>query len=97
MLVTFTCKEYENITMFGDIATKLIKMMGHSGTTPGAIKGEDVAEALNNLEKALGKKSPETNAEDAEGEPVVSLRNRAIPLLNMLKKAAANKADIMWK
>jgi hypothetical protein len=30
MLVTFTTKAYANITMFGDVAVTLLKMMGHS-------------------------------------------------------------------
>lgn len=97
MLVTFTCKEYENITMFGDIAKKLIMMMGHSGTIPGAIKAEDVPEALSKLEQALGKHKSTPQTEDKDEEPVVSIDHRALPLLNMLKKASEKKADIMWQ
>ncbi len=37
MLVTFTCKAYADITMFGDIALGMLRMMGHSETVPGAI------------------------------------------------------------
>ena len=32
MLATFTTKAYANITMFGDVAVTLLKMIGHSGT-----------------------------------------------------------------
>lgn len=46
MLVTFSTKVYADITMFGDIALVMLKMMGHSGTVPSAIRAEDVPVAL---------------------------------------------------
>jgi hypothetical protein len=46
MLVTFTTKTYPDITMFGDVATRLIKMMGASGTVPSAIDAAGVSNAL---------------------------------------------------
>ena len=42
MIVTFKTKPYADITMFGDVAIHLLKLMGHSGTVPGAIVAEDV-------------------------------------------------------
>jgi len=42
MLVTFTTKAYADITMFGDVAVAMLKMMGHSTTVPGAIVAEEV-------------------------------------------------------
>ncbi|WP_305810014.1 DUF1840 family protein [Photobacterium kishitanii] len=51
MLVTFSSKDHGNITMFGDMAQSLITMMGFTTKVPGAIRAEDVARALVNLEK----------------------------------------------
>ena len=45
MLVTFTTDAYADITLFGDVALALLKMMGHSATAPGAILAEDVPAA----------------------------------------------------
>ncbi|MFV1973803.1 MAG: DUF1840 domain-containing protein, partial [Thiohalobacterales bacterium] len=50
MLVTFTCSAYADITMFGDVAVQLLKMMGHSGTVPGAFRAEDIPVALEKLQ-----------------------------------------------
>ena len=50
MLVTFSCPVYANITMFGDVAVRLLKLMGHSGTTPGALLADDVPAALERLD-----------------------------------------------
>ena len=49
MRVTFTTDAYAGITMFGDVALALLKMMGHSKTVPGAILAADVPMALNRL------------------------------------------------
>ncbi|NMS31594.1 DUF1840 family protein, partial [Vibrio parahaemolyticus] len=42
MLITFRCRSHSNVTMFGDIALDMLKMMGHSGTVPGSISAQDV-------------------------------------------------------
>ena len=98
MLVTFTTDAYASIIMFGNDAHALLRMMGHSGTVPGAILAEDVPAALNRLKAAVeaGKSSPPVQDKDAD-EPVVSMSNRALPLLELLAAAAKAKADVMWK
>jgi hypothetical protein len=52
MLVTFSCPAYADITMFGDVAVHLLKMMGHSGKVPSALLAADVPAALERLEAA---------------------------------------------
>jgi hypothetical protein len=104
MLVTFTCNAYADITMFGDVALTLLKMMGHSGTVPGAILAEDVPAALDRLKRAIEAEKPEpaqresTEAADEErDEPRVSLATRALPLIELLTAAAKADSDVMWK
>jgi uncharacterized Zn-binding protein involved in type VI secretion len=89
MLVTFTTDAYADITMFGDIALAMLKRMGHSPTVPGAILAADVPEALSRLTAAIDadKASPPVEDKNAE-EPVVSISNRALPLINLLAAAA---------
>lgn len=99
MLVTFTTNAYADITMFGGDALAMLKMMGHSGTVPGAILAADVPQALSRLTAALEAQkeasSPVENA-DAE-EPVVSMANRAQPLIELLTAAAKADRNVMWK
>jgi len=100
MLVTFTTDAHADITMFGDAAMAMLKMMGHSGTVPSAILAADVPAALSRLtagikaEKAAS--SVDVDVED-EDEPQVSLSNRALPLINLLTAAAQEDCDVMWK
>lgn len=100
MLVTFSCKAYADITMFGDVAVRLLKMMGHSGTVPGALLAEDILPALERLQAAVDadKQSPEpeVTADEEEGDAPVSLSNRALPLTELLKAAAKANSDVMW-
>ena len=99
MLVTFTTKAWADITMFGDIAVSLIKMMGHTGTVPSAILAEDVPAALARLKEAVGQE-PEDGAagedDDESGERKVSIPTRAYPLIELLTAAAEQKCDVMW-
>ena len=87
--------------MFGENALKLIKIMGHSGTVPGALGADEVAGAREKLQaavdadKELAKGRGETDDEE-EGERRVSLAQRALPLLEMLDSAAAADAPVMW-
>lgn len=98
MLVTFTTDAYADITMFGDVAQAMLKMMGHSGTVPSAILAADVPAALSRLTAGVeaAKAAPPVDDED-EDEPQVSLSNRALPLINLLTAAAQEGCDVMWK
>lgn len=99
MLVTFTTDAYADITMFGDVAHTLLKMMGHSATVPSAILAHDVPAALSRLTAAVNaaKVFPPTSADRDAAEPVVSMTNRALPLINLLTAAAKADAYVMWK
>lgn len=99
MLVTFTTKAHADITMFGDVALAMLKMMGHSATVPGAILAADVPAALSRLKAAIDAEktsSPPVEDKDAD-EPVVSLAHRALPLMELLAAAAKAESDVMWK
>jgi len=97
MLITFTCKAHKNITMFGDDALRLIQLMGHSGTIPSAIAADDVPTALHRLQAAIQVQRREPNqAEDDENSDVVSLRQRAFPLIGLLEDAVRANASVVW-
>jgi len=100
MLVTFTTPAYSNITMFGDVGLQLLKMMGKSTTVPGALLAEDIPAALEKLEAAVEAdhqaQQPGQTAVDEDGETPVSLSNRALPLIELLKAAAKANNNVMW-
>jgi len=100
MLVTFSCPAHADITMFGDVASRLLELMGHSGTVPGALLAEDVAAALARLEAAVAADEqlpePGESARGEDDEPAVSLAHRALPLIQSLQAAAKAECNLMW-
>jgi len=89
--------------MFGETAATLLHMMGHSGTIPSAILAEDIPAALARLEQAVAD-SPDPpeqdDDDDAEEDPEkkspVSLRQRAFPLIDLLRRAAEGGHSVTW-
>ena len=102
MLVTFKT-DVGNIIMFGNVALPMLKMMGHSATIPGAILAADVPMALSRLKVAINteKDSPPVEDEVEDGDdadaPVVSMADRALPLINLLTAAAEADCNVMWE
>jgi len=100
MLVTFHSDAWSSITMLGDVAVKLLKMSGHSGTVPSAIRGPDVPAALQRLKDSLaaeGARAKPQAAPDEDGERPVGIGQRAHPLLQLLTAAASKGADVTWE
>jgi len=101
MLVRFD-SDAGGFSMFGDIAVKLLKMMGHSGTVPSAILAQDIPAALACLKAAVAAEPepvtpPEPDTNRPESEPKVSLRQRAYPLIELLARAEKRGCDVMWR
>ena len=112
MLVTFRSSASGSITMFGDTAKQLLSMMGATGRIPAALTGEDVGSALQQLERGLANlkataaghqtaappaANEDMEAEEEEQEPPVAIAARAAPLLDLLRRAAAAKAEVTWE
>ena len=101
MLITFSTPAHGDVTLFGDVALQLLKMMGRSNTMPSALYAEDVQAALDSLKAAVhrGRSSPKPNvpAVDEDEEPTVSISHRALPLIELLEAAAQEKAVVMWE
>ena len=103
MLITFKSKAYGEFSMMGDEAERLLKMMGHSGTVPGAINAKDVPEALEHLTRSITMAQSAEKDEQAEPagteeeeEKDVSISTRAFPLVEMLTAAARDDCGVMW-
>jgi hypothetical protein len=99
MLVRFDSKG-GTITMFGDVAKKLLRLMGQTGAVPGAILAPDIPPAVERLRQAISgepqKKGAPRDTKD-DGEPPVNLSQRAFPLIELLDRAAKQKADVIWE
>lgn len=107
MLIRFETPAYATITMFGDVAVTLIKLLGHSGAVPSALMAEDVPAALERLKRAVAEHpdamldpaTPNPHKGDHKGDEAqhVSLAHRALPLIELLEAAARNGENVMWE
>lgn len=104
-MIRFTSPKSPSVSMFAKDAQTLLRLMGHSGTVPSAIRAADVASALQTLETALQQEAaaqPADNkaatTENADcAEKAVSVNVRAYPLLELLRSAVAKQQGVMWE
>lgn len=97
MLITFKTDAYESITLFGQVAQRLLTLMGQSGRVPGAILAHDVPKALALLTHAIDSEKSGPQSNQNEDPDDISLTHRAIPLIALLKAAVENHCDVMWE
>ena len=99
MLVKFK-SDAGDMTMFGDAAVTMLKMMGQTGVLPGALLAKDLPAALERLKRsaAVAPVMSVPGAEpDRDGEPKVSLRQRAFPLIELLERCVKKNCDLIWE
>jgi hypothetical protein len=98
MLIKFKSEQSGDFVMMSDFAIPLLKMMGASGKSEGAVSSDELRASLSRLENALQKIPAQDQGDDEEEEDAnVSLATRASPLLAMLRKAAAEDGYVMWQ
>ena len=101
MPITFHTKSYADITFLGDVGKQLIELTGHTPTVPGAILASDLSAALARLRAGVAAISADNNdvareARTDDEERPVSLAQRALPLIQLLEAALADKENVMW-
>src|SRR5882757_9161247 len=69
MLVRFSSTATEPLIMFGDVAIQLIKMMGASGTIPGALYAADIPAAITRLRQQLALLGPSVSKATTSAKP----------------------------
>jgi hypothetical protein len=100
MLIIFKTPAHANVTMFGDVALSLIESMGHSTTVPSALMPAEIPRALKNLRKYVAESQvteDQAPEEDSDGDPVVSIRHRAQPLIELLEAAMREDKTVLWE
>lgn len=100
MIIKFKSEESGEFVMLSHVAEPLLKMMGTSGNNEGSISGDNLSSALDRLEKSLRHHTEPAKSEEEEEEDKelpIALATRAVPLVEMLKKACENGGYVMWQ
>lgn len=108
MIVTFKSAAGADVIYFGDVAQRLMALMGKEAGPKGIITVEQLPEAIARLKAAIAEdrerhlrlvQDEERGTETAEGggtRPAVSLTQRALPLLALLEESLAEKKPVVW-
>lgn len=108
MLVRFHTR-HGQLVMLGEPALALLRHGGHSGNVPGAVLASELPAFLQRLRAGLElhgeepsptppRPDPSVDRDDDERrERPVSLRLRAVPLLDMIQTAIDRESDLMWE
>jgi len=106
MLVTFSSKAGADILMLGEHAKPILELVGKISETPFPTRGvftpEQLPQAISRLELAIANESPAKD-DDQDDEPrsalslPVGLRQRAFPLLDMMRKAEKIQKPVTWE
>lgn len=106
MLITFKSKAAGDVIMFGDVAARLLDIMGKDGKDPrGIVTVEQLPQALAALRQAVTQdraKAQPNQDDDDEDAPRgmaqgVSLAQRAIPLIDLLTHAQRESQPVIWE
>jgi hypothetical protein len=107
MMIRFQTK-FGQLLMQGEPALALIRLGGHSGSVPGAILAAELPAFQQRLRAGLElhgeayspapvPREPGDEENDEPRERPVRLRQRAVPLLDMIDTALRQPSDLMWE
>ena len=105
MIYKFKSKAAGDVIMMGPTGDDVLRLMGKAPAAQGIIEVVAMAAAMSALEQAVAAdEAARAQAEKeaaAEGRTLgpregVSLRQRAWPLVEMMKRSKAEGADIVW-
>lgn len=107
-IVTFKSAATADVIYFGDVARRMMELMGKDPDAKGIVTVEQLPEAIARLKAAIEEdrerhrrlvQEEERGTEAAEGggsRPAVSLTQRALPLLAMLEESLRGKKPVVW-
>ena len=107
MLVVFKSKAAGDVMMFGDVAMKLMEIMGKAATEQGIVTVEQLPGAITRLKAAVAQDKTEKPVIDhderifektPEGgkREYVSLARRAVPLIELLEFSLKEEVPVTW-
>lgn len=106
MLYEFKSKATGTVTMTGEVAERILAIVGKEAGPKGIFTVEQMPDAIAALQAAIEREKRETNAQDPDDEddderdaprPVaVSLAQRAWPLIDALREAHRAGQPVTW-
>ncbi|MBI3524520.1 MAG: DUF1840 domain-containing protein [Betaproteobacteria bacterium] len=108
MIVIFQSQAAGDVIMFGDVAYRLMAIMGKEAAPKGIVGVEQLPQAIASLKAAIATDKAahagfgENDLPQLEETPdggkrdYVSLTQRAVPLIELLERSLKNRAPVVW-
>lgn len=105
MIVTFKSAACADVIYFGDVAKRMMELMGKDRDAQGIVTVEQLPDAITRLKSAIAADkelhrqhvmNEEPRTEAGGTRPFVSLTQRALPLLAMLEESLREKKPVVW-
>ncbi len=100
MLYVFRSQADADLIMLEPVGNQLLRILGREPAPRGIIEAAALPAAIQAIEAAVaaerGQGGQDNGAEEDLKEKRVGLAQRAWPMLEMMKRALAEKADIVW-
>ena len=100
MHYVFRSRADADLLMMGPVGDHLLRIIGREPSERGIIEAAALPAAIQAIEAAVAadrrEQGGDSEAEEDLKEPRVGLAQRAWPMLEMMKRASAEKADIVW-
>ncbi|MCE9657106.1 MAG: DUF1840 domain-containing protein [Burkholderiales bacterium] len=97
MLYVFRSKADADLIMLEPVGNQLLRILGREPAPRGIIEAAALPAAIQAIEAAVAAERGQDNAAEEDlKEKRVGLAQRAWPMLEMMKRALAEKADIVW-
>ena len=108
MIVIFRSKASGDVIMFGDVAKRMMEIMGKDFTEQGIVTVEQLPEAIARLKAAIAEDKarhgsgyeeedePRMEATPGGPRPYVALAVRAVPLVELLEYSLKEETPVVW-
>jgi hypothetical protein len=99
MIYKFKSKATGDLIMTQPVGDRVLSLIGKAPTPQGIIEVDQLAAAMSALETAVAAERPRPADDGDEHSPkadTVSLRQRVWPMVEMMKRALAEKQPIVW-
>lgn len=92
VIYKFKSKVTGDLIMLEPDAKRLLHIMGKTDQTKGILLAAQIADAMAAIEKAIAHEE----SEGIQDPKQVSLRQRSMPMLKMLKQCQDQSEDVVW-
>ena len=101
MLYKFKSKAAGDLIMLEQHGSLVLRIIGKEPAAQGILRCADLPQALTDLQTAIAHqealaREQREGADSDEPVELVTLRQRAVPFMDMLKRCIAEESDVVW-